>query len=205
MAVLHNHNRSTLLTCFLLSQSQSIDFFNHQASHYDRLIPSTIKPLNTTAHNQQHRIHLDLRLKYLRSTCTPSTSSIRPPVRSPSVSALILEIHVAGPPSIGLQFMAERNTVVALMKFGVYAWVVDDPTPMNPGGQMAAESSKIGSIRLSKKGWKNTYAKQLGTPPLVHIRGLATGDSLSCWREEKEGEKLMLLVRQIYSSFSLQG
>ena len=106
MAVLHNHNRSTLLTCFLLSQSQSIDFFNHQASHYDRLIPSTIKPLNTTAHNQQHRIHLDLRLKYLRSTCTPSTPSIRPPVRSPSVSALILEIHVTGPPSIGLHFMA---------------------------------------------------------------------------------------------------
>ncbi|CAH1436175.1 unnamed protein product [Lactuca virosa] len=32
-----------------------------------------------------------------------------------------------------------EETMVALVKFGAYAEVVDDPTTMNPGGQMAAD------------------------------------------------------------------
>ncbi|XP_023764288.1 calmodulin-binding transcription activator 3 isoform X1 [Lactuca sativa] len=74
-----------------------------------------------------------------------------------------------------------EETVVALVKFGAYAGAVDDPTPMNPGGQTAADLA-------SSKGHKGIAGYLAETDLTTHL------SALSVKEKDKNGVKSEVLV-----------
>ncbi|CAH1428388.1 unnamed protein product [Lactuca virosa] len=90
-----------------------IDSFHHQASNYDRSQPATSYTSRPPPQVSSIDVHT---FRLLHPPSTPVTAGVSPNFRD---SRGRTALHWAS-------FYGREETVVALVKFGAYAWVVDD-------------------------------------------------------------------------------